>query len=54
MKPNIRQVLPTMSEDIKNEDGYTKQDCELNAAKRLLERLKKEYFLLEFLSLETL
>ncbi len=49
MKPNTRQVLPIMSEDIKNEDGYTKQDCELNAAKRLLERLKQEYPKLNFI-----
>jgi hypothetical protein len=36
-------VLPLFNEPIKKEDGKTKNDCELNAAKRLLPELKKAF-----------
>jgi hypothetical protein len=39
MHPDKRQVIPLMPEEIKNTDGQTKQDCETNAAKRLIEKL---------------
>jgi hypothetical protein len=38
MHPDIQQVIPLMAEDIRNEDGKTKQDCEITAGKRFLER----------------
>ncbi len=34
--PDQRQVFPLAPEQIQNTDGYSKQDCELNAAKRLI------------------
>ncbi len=39
--PDIKQVLPLRPEEIRNEDGETKQDCEVNAAKRLMFIIKK-------------
>lgn len=41
MNPKIKQVLPLMPEEIRNEDGNIKQDCEVNAAKRLIPKLKE-------------
>ena len=41
--PELKQVIPLMAEDIRNEDGKTKQDCEINAGKRLLGRLRSEH-----------
>lgn len=43
MHPDKRQVLPVMPEAIANEDGTKKQDCETNAAKRFIHRLRKDY-----------
>ena len=43
MHPDIRQVIPLMAEDIRNEDGKTKQDCEINAGKRFLERSRTDH-----------
>jgi len=40
MHPDMRQVIPLMPEEIRNTDGQTKQDCEVNAAKRLLPKLR--------------
>ncbi|WP_157237980.1 hypothetical protein [Desulfobacter curvatus] len=34
--PDKRQVLPLAPEPIKNTDGSKKQDCEINAGKRIL------------------
>lgn len=41
--PHLKQVLPLISEEIRNEDGTKKQDCELNASKRLIPKLKETY-----------
>lgn len=38
-KPGFPQVLPITAEEICQEDGKNKQDCEINAAKRLIPRL---------------
>lgn len=38
--PDLRQVIPFAPEFIGNEDGQDKQDCEINAAKRLIARLR--------------
>jgi len=47
--PGIKQVLPLMPEAILNEDGSNKQDCEINAAKRLVGHLQEDYPQLPFL-----
>lgn len=41
--PDRRQVVPLTPEFISNEGGWQKQDCEINAAKRLITRLRAEY-----------
>lgn len=41
--PDMKQVIPLMSEEIHNTDGATKQDCEMNAAKRLIPKLRKAH-----------
>ncbi|HSV73530.1 MAG TPA: hypothetical protein VLH79_07210, partial [Chthonomonadales bacterium] len=40
VRPDMRQVIPLAPEFIANEDGHDKQDCEINAAKRLIARLR--------------
>lgn len=37
--PDKKQVIPLMPEEIVNADGGTKQDCEVNAAKRAIKKL---------------
>lgn len=39
VKPGLRTVFPMGSEEVCRQDGATKQDCELNAAKRLIPRM---------------
>jgi len=41
--PDMRQVLPLAPEPINNRDGTKKQDCERNAAKRLVPKIKAAY-----------
>ena len=41
--PDHKEVIPFAPEPIGNEDGQTKNDCERNAARRLLERIRKEH-----------
>lgn len=36
-------IIPLMPEEISNQDGYTKQDCETNAAKRALKLFRKDH-----------
>lgn len=43
MHPDIRQVIPLMPEEIRNEDGNNKQDCEINAGKRLIPKIREEH-----------
>ena len=43
MHPDMRQVIPLMPEEIHNTDGQLKQDCEMNAAKRLIPKLRQEH-----------
>ena len=47
--PNCAQVIPFMPEHIVNADGADKQDCEMNAAKRYIQSLKKEHPQMNFL-----
>lgn len=42
-KPGKKEVFPVYAEEIRNTDGESKQDCETNAAKRLLPSLKENY-----------
>jgi hypothetical protein len=41
VNPKLKEVLPLMPEEIRNEDGKKKQDCEASAAKRLIPKLKQ-------------
>jgi hypothetical protein len=43
VNPLIKQVVPLMPEEIKNTDGSKKQDCEINAAKRLIPKIRKQH-----------
>ncbi len=43
MHPDMRQVIPLMPEEIRNGDGNVKQDCEINAAKRLIPKIRKDH-----------
>ena len=43
MHPDQKQVLPIIAELIENGDGAKKQDCEINAAKRMIPQLKKGF-----------
>jgi len=40
VRPDMRQIIPLAPEFIANEDGQDTQDCEINAAKRLIARLR--------------
>ena len=41
--PDLRQVLPLMPEEIRNTDGSEKQDCETNAGKRFIKKLRQDH-----------
>ena len=41
--PDLRQVLPLMPEEICNSDGTEKQDCEINAGKRFIRKLRRDH-----------
>jgi hypothetical protein len=43
VKAGSHKVLPMDVEQVQNSDGEGKQDCELNAAKRLVKRLRAEH-----------
>lgn len=43
VRPGIRQVLPLMPEEIRNTDGSEKQDCEINAGKRFIQKLRQDF-----------
>ena len=43
MHPDMRQVIPLMPEEICNFDGSTKQDCETNAGKRIVPKIRKDH-----------
>ena len=40
LHPHMRQVLPLAPEPVANTDGQTKQDCEINAAKRIVKKIR--------------
>lgn len=41
--PDLRQVIPLAPESIHNIDGTVKQDCERNAGKRLLKKIRASH-----------
>jgi hypothetical protein len=41
LNPDMRQVLPLAPEPIANTDGNTKQDCEINAGKRIVGNIRQ-------------
>jgi hypothetical protein len=47
--PDQKQILPMMPEPIKNTDGETKQDCEINAAKRMFPKLRSQHPRMSFI-----
>lgn len=47
--PDQKQIFPLMPEPIKNTDGDEKQDCEINAAKRLLPKLRSQHLRMNFI-----
>ena len=49
MKPGKRQVLPLAPEEVRNTDGRDKQDCEMEAGKRLVRRIRKSHFKLKII-----
>lgn len=43
VRAGSHDILPLDAEEVRNTDGQEKQDCELNAAKRLVQRLRQEH-----------
>ena len=43
VRAGSHDILPLDVEEVRNEDGQKKQDCEINAGKRLIERLRVEH-----------
>jgi hypothetical protein len=41
--PDMRQVLPMAPEAVQNTDGAKKQDCEINAGKRLVTNIRRRH-----------
>jgi hypothetical protein len=50
--PDRKEVLPLAPEPIVKQDGTSKNDCERNAARRLLERIRREHPRLELIVVE--
>src|SRR5215469_16862621 len=50
--PDFREVIPLMPEPIVHQDGMAKNDCERNAAKRFLIKLRQDHPHLNFIVTE--
>lgn len=50
--PDIKEVIPLAPEPIQKQDGATKNDCERNAAKRLLPKIRRQHPHLKFIVVE--
>jgi len=50
--PNHRQVFPLAPEPIQQQDGEVKNDCERNAAKRLISRIRRDHPRTQFIIVE--
>ena len=49
MHPDMSEVIPFMPEQICNIDGTDKQDCEINAGKRLIKKLRDDFMRLQLI-----
>lgn len=47
--PDKKQILPLMPEEICQQDGEDKQDCETNSAKRLVDKIRKSHPRMRFI-----
>jgi len=52
LHPDRREVIPLAPEPIQKQDGTTKNDCERNAAKRLLRHIRQEHPRLKLIVVE--
>jgi hypothetical protein len=43
VRAGSHDILPLDAEEVRNTDGQVKQDCEINAGKRLVQRLRQEH-----------
>lgn len=50
--PDLKEVIPLAPEPIQKQDGATKNDCERNAAKRLLPKIRRQHPHLKFIVIE--
>src|SRR3990172_6876451 len=50
--PDIKEVIPLAPEPIQKQDGNNKNDCERNAAKRLLPKIRRQHPHLKFIVIE--
>lgn len=50
--PDIKEVIPLAPEPIQKQDGATKNDCERNAPKRLLPKIRQQHPHLKFIVIE--
>src|SRR2546421_4670153 len=50
--PDVREVIPLMPEPIMKQDGTAKNDCERNAAKRFVAKLRQDHPHLKFIVTE--
>jgi hypothetical protein len=50
--PEIKEVIPLAPEPIQKQDGSTKNDCERNAARRLLAKIRQEHPRLKLIVVE--
>ena len=50
--PDIKEVIPLAPEPIQKQDGASKNDCERNAAKRLLPKIRQQHPHLKFIVIE--
>jgi hypothetical protein len=50
--PDRREVIPLAPEPIQKQDGSTKNDCERNATRRLLEKIRREHPRLKLIVVE--
>ena len=50
--PDLKEVIPLAPEPIQKQDGSSKNDCERNAARRLLEKIRREHPRLKLIVVE--
>jgi len=50
--PDLKEVIPLAPEPIQKQDGSTKNDCERNAARRLLGKIRQEHPRLKLIVIE--